>query len=160
MGHLKADMSNSFPSEICEIVNFTWMNAQITTFLVKFWQCRMFYSSILNELSVFLLIFTQIQSHFTLLLAEGCKKSRWKFMMDFSIRRRTPHYGRKSWFLANLDIPDISSYQLGMGCQYIRVHNNKILVAKSPCAMLLRSHSGGHLKLVMLVLALSPSLGE
>ena len=36
-----------------------------------------------------------------------------------------PHSGRKSRFLAPLDIPDISGYQLGIGSQFVKAHNNE-----------------------------------
>ena len=36
-----------------------------------------------------------------------------------------PHSGRKSRFLAPQDIPDISGYQLGIGCQFVKANNNK-----------------------------------
>ena len=36
-----------------------------------------------------------------------------------------PHSGRKSRFLAPLDIPDISGYQLGIGCQFVKAANNE-----------------------------------
>ena len=32
------------------------------------------------------------------------------------------HSGRKSQFLAPQDIPDISGYQLGIGCQFVKEH--------------------------------------
>ena len=35
------------------------------------------------------------------------------------------HYGRKSRFLAPLDIPDISGYQLGIRCQFVEAYNNE-----------------------------------
>ena len=36
------------------------------------------------------------------------------------------HYGRKLQFLAPQDIPDISGYQLGIGCQFVKAHINEI----------------------------------
>ena len=35
------------------------------------------------------------------------------------------HIGQKSLILAPQDIPDISGYQLGFGCQYVKVYNNE-----------------------------------
>ena len=35
------------------------------------------------------------------------------------------HSGRKSRFLAPLDIPDISGYQLGIGCQFVKAFNDE-----------------------------------
>ena len=37
----------------------------------------------------------------------------------------TPHIGPKSLILAPQDIPDISGYQLGFGCQCVRAYNNE-----------------------------------
>ena len=48
--------------------------------------------------------------------------------------RRGGHYGRKSLILAPQEIPDISGYQWGFGCQFVRAYitenpvtNQKIL---------------------------------
>ena len=38
------------------------------------------------------------------------------------------HSGRKSRILAPQDIPDISGYQLGFGCQCVKAYNNDIRV--------------------------------
>ena len=38
----------------------------------------------------------------------------------------TLHYGQKSRFLPPLDIPDISGYQLGIGCQFVKAHIKEI----------------------------------
>ena len=45
-----------------------------------------------------------------------------------------PHYGRKSLILAPQEIPDISGYQWGFGCQFVKAYitenpvtNQKIL---------------------------------
>ena len=35
------------------------------------------------------------------------------------------HNGRKSLILASQDIPDISGYQLGFGCQCVKAYNNE-----------------------------------
>ena len=35
------------------------------------------------------------------------------------------HSGQKSQFLAPQDIPDISGYQLGFGCQCVKAYNNE-----------------------------------
>ena len=35
------------------------------------------------------------------------------------------HNGRKSLILAPQDIPDISGYQLGFGCQCVKAYNNE-----------------------------------
>ena len=35
------------------------------------------------------------------------------------------HYGRKSWYLTPLDIPDITGYRLRIGCQFDRICVNK-----------------------------------
>ena len=35
------------------------------------------------------------------------------------------HSGWKSRFLAPLDITDISGYQLGIGCQFVRAYDNE-----------------------------------
>ena len=35
------------------------------------------------------------------------------------------HSGRKSRFLAPQDVPDISGYQLGFGCQCVRAYDNE-----------------------------------
>ena len=37
-----------------------------------------------------------------------------------------PHSGRKSRFLAPLDIPDVSGDQLDNGCQFVRAYNSEI----------------------------------
>ena len=39
--------------------------------------------------------------------------------------RYAPHNGPKSLILAPQDIPDISGYQLGFGCQCVRAYNNE-----------------------------------
>ena len=36
-----------------------------------------------------------------------------------------PHIGPKSLILAPQDIPDISGYQLGFGCQCVKAYNNE-----------------------------------
>ena len=36
------------------------------------------------------------------------------------------HSGQNSQFLAPQDIPDISGYQLGIGCQFVKAHINEI----------------------------------
>ena len=36
------------------------------------------------------------------------------------------HSGQKSQFLAPQDIPDISGYQLGIGCQFVKADINEI----------------------------------
>ena len=36
-----------------------------------------------------------------------------------------PHNGPKSLILAPQDIPDISGYQLGIGCQFVKAYNNE-----------------------------------
>ena len=36
-----------------------------------------------------------------------------------------PHNGPKSLILAPQDIPDISGYQLGFGCQCVKAYNNE-----------------------------------
>ena len=36
-----------------------------------------------------------------------------------------PHSGQKSRFLAPQDIPDISGYQLGFGCQHVKACNDE-----------------------------------
>ena len=36
-----------------------------------------------------------------------------------------PHSGPKSLILAPQDIPDISGYQLGFGCQNVKAYNNE-----------------------------------
>ena len=38
---------------------------------------------------------------------------------------RPVHNGPKSLILAPRDIPDISGYQLGIGCQCVEAYNNK-----------------------------------
>ena len=47
----------------------------------------------------------------------------------FLKRAPPPHSGRKLRFLAPLDIPDISGYQLGMGSQFVKAYykENKII---------------------------------
>ena len=49
-------------------------------------------------------------------------------------REGTPHNGRKSLILAPQEIPDISGYQWGFGCQFVKAYitenpvtNQKIL---------------------------------
>ena len=37
-----------------------------------------------------------------------------------------PHNGPKSLILAPRDIPDISGYQLGIGCQFVKARSNEI----------------------------------
>ena len=39
-----------------------------------------------------------------------------------------PHNGRKSLILAPQEIPDISGYQWGFGCQCVKAYNNDIPV--------------------------------
>ena len=49
--------------------------------------------------------------------------------MAFAIRGPTPpHNGRKSLILAPQEIPDISGYQWGFGCQFVKAYNNDIPV--------------------------------
>ena len=52
------------------------------------------------------------------------------FQTDFSLRGGggTPHNGRKSLILAPQEIPDISGYQWGFGCQCVKAYNNDIHV--------------------------------
>ena len=38
---------------------------------------------------------------------------------------QAPHNGPKSLILAPQDIPDISGYQLGFGCQCVKAYNNE-----------------------------------
>ena len=40
-------------------------------------------------------------------------------------RGDTPHNGPKSLILAPQDIPDISGYQLGIGCQCVKAYNTE-----------------------------------
>ena len=40
-------------------------------------------------------------------------------------KRQPPHNGPKSLILAPQDIPDISGYQLGFGCQCVKAYNNE-----------------------------------
>ena len=35
------------------------------------------------------------------------------------------HIGPKSLILVPQDIPDISGYQLGIGCQFVKAYNNE-----------------------------------
>ena len=60
-----------------------------------------------------------------------CEKRRF-----FSLAEKggTPHNGRKSLILAPQEIPDISGYQWGFGCQFVKAYitenpvtNQKIL---------------------------------
>ena len=46
---------------------------------------------------------------------------------DFPLRGRGRggHNGPKSLILAPQDIPDISGYQLGFGCQCVKAYNNE-----------------------------------
>ena len=37
----------------------------------------------------------------------------------------TPHNGRKSLILAPQEIPDISGYQWGFGCQFVKAYNTE-----------------------------------
>ena len=64
---------------------------------------------------------------------EGFKKSKWKFKMAFAMKGGG-HNGRKSLILAPQEIPDISGYQWGFGCQFVKAYitenpvtNQKIL---------------------------------
>ena len=57
-----------------------------------------------------------------------------KFTQSFGNRGHPPHNGRKSLILAPQEIPDISGYQLGFGCRFVKAYitenpvtNQKIL---------------------------------
>ena len=45
--------------------------------------------------------------------------------MAFATRRPSPHIGPKSLILAPQDIPDISGYQLGFGCECAKAYDNE-----------------------------------
>ena len=56
--------------------------------------------------------------------AEGLVRERvghWTILRAVA----TPHNGPKSLILAPQDIPDISGYQLGFGCQCVKAYNNE-----------------------------------
>ena len=50
------------------------------------------------------------------------------FPLRSGLRGLTPHNGRKSLILAPQEIPDISGYQWGIGCQCVKAYNNDIPV--------------------------------
>ena len=56
-------------------------------------------------------------------------KHKGTFQKRFSgfcpLRGYPPHNGPKSLILAPQDIPDISGYQLGFGCQCVKAYNNE-----------------------------------
>ena len=45
--------------------------------------------------------------------------------MSSGKERKASHIGPKSLILAPQDIPDISGYQLGFGCQCVKAYNNE-----------------------------------
>ena len=56
----------------------------------------------------------------------GCKmKNKPNFFLITGVFQTGGHSGRKSRFLAPLDIPDISGYQLGYGCQCVKAYSNE-----------------------------------
>ena len=46
--------------------------------------------------------------------------------MAFAMKGGGAHNGPNSLILAPQDIPDISGYQLGIGCQFVKTHINEI----------------------------------
>ena len=63
------------------------------------------------------------------LLTDGrntCPDGFWlKCVLKCPVEKGGGHSGRKSRFLSPQDIPDISGYQLGFGCQCVKAYNNK-----------------------------------
>ena len=58
----------------------------------------------------------------TLFLLSGTRQNRFS---GFCPLRGGGHIGPKSLILAPQDIPDISGYQLGFGCQSVKVYDNE-----------------------------------
>ena len=58
-------------------------------------------------------------------LEQQCVKDGGRYKMSFIIKksRMGVHNGPKSLILAPQDIPDISGYQLGFGCQCVKAHD-------------------------------------
>ena len=52
-------------------------------------------------------------------------EKRWEMWINFISSLPTGHIGPKSLILAPQDIPDISGYQLGFGCQCVKAYNNE-----------------------------------